>query len=100
MLKKIINVTFPNTEITKEVCLQWDKGKAILGGDYRIKETIWDIYSYCFGECDGEPDFHSVVRGNERLAFNCTFKNYNQALDKIIGEGYKIRDVKSFDRKM
>jgi len=100
VLKKIITIDFAKTTIKKEVCLQWNKGKCILGGDRKIKESIWDIYSYCFDECDGEPDFKEVVRGNERIYFNCSFKNYNLALDKIIGEGYIIKDVSSFDRKM
>lgn len=100
MLKRIIKIV--DGDKTKIVCMQFENkfGKVTLGGDKKLLELIYDIYMYCFDECDGDPQFYEVTRGCERIKFNCNMKNYNSALDKMAGEGYIVEEVESFGRMM
>lgn len=87
---------------TDVIIVQFDqpRGKITLGGDRRLQMRIWNVYVGCFGECDGEPSFHEVTRGKTRITFNCSFKNYQNALANMRDDGFEIEDIENIDRMM
>ena len=94
----------------KEICIQHEMRKGhgrvratsqvTMGGSSRLKDEIWDIHGFAFNRSGGVPNFYSVTKGCERIQFNCTYDNFQKALDQLVANGYEIEDVDAFNRLM
>ena len=86
----------------KEICLQHEMRKGegrrravsqvTIGGSSKLKDDIWDIHGFAFDRCGGDPNFYTVTKGCERIQFNCTYGNFQKALDLLVANGYELED--------